>query len=123
MQRIIFRQNQISQAISPMFDVGRLVDHVILSTFLKSYVLQRFDRVLAARVNKQTNAALGTFDHHVRCIDLVFDSPRRFRAYAAKAKTPDDVMVCPASGRRLACRTRWIWVGNDFAIWEPLLEH
>jgi hypothetical protein len=47
-------------------------------------------------MNKEADAALGSFDHPVGRVDLVFDGPGCLRADAAEAKAPDDVVIRPA---------------------------
>ena len=96
MQRIKCTQDQISKAIGPVLDIGRLVDHIILSTFFKRHVFECFDRVFTAWVNKKAEAACGCFYHPVGRVDLVFNSPWCLGADAAEAKAADDVVICPA---------------------------
>ena len=79
-----------------MLDIGRLVDHIILSAIFERHIFERLDCVFATWMNKETDAAFGRFDHPVRRVDLVFDSPRCLGADAAEAKAPDDVVIRPA---------------------------
>ena len=45
-------EDQVAQAVAPVFNAGGLVHHEIFGAFLEGHVLQALDRVLAARVNE-----------------------------------------------------------------------
>ena len=96
MERIERAQDQIAEAIRPVLDIGRLVDHIILSAIFECHIFERLDCVFAAWMNKEADAALGSFDHPVCRVDLVFDGPRCLGTDAAEAKAPNDVVIRPA---------------------------
>ena len=96
MERIERAQDQISKAIRPVLNVGRLVDHIILSAIFERHIFERLDCVFTAWMNKEADAALGGFDHPIRRVDLVFNGPWCLGADAAEAKAPDDVVIRPA---------------------------
>ena len=96
MERIERAQDQITKAIRPVLDIGRLVDHIILSAIFERHIFERLDCVFAAWMNKEADAAFGSFDHPVGCVDLVLDGPWCLGADAAKAKAADDVVIRPA---------------------------
>ena len=90
-------QHQVTQAISPVFNIGSLVDHVILAPLFVGDVAKCLNGVLAAWMHQHLDVTVSCANQPVGAVNLVLHSPWVLRANDFVAVLPDNAVVSFAS--------------------------
>ena len=92
------RQDQIPGTVNPVLKPRILVNDEVFGPFLVGHAAVTLDRVLAARMDKESTLALGVTDTPVGGLQPVLDAPGALGGNDLDAVLPEDAVISGTSG-------------------------